>query len=80
MLPFMIITIKFILVLDFLIKKERTVEIVFFKSTKKHDNNNLIINLNSKIEQLDEVVDRANKKKIFQIKRMQDYEGTSRTK
>ena len=66
------------------IKKERTVEIVFFiegynlfSKPLGDDNNNLIIKLNSKIEQLDEVVVRANKKKIFQIKRMQDYEGTS---
>ena len=66
------------------IKKERTVEIVFFiegynlfSKPLGDDNNNLTIKLNSKIEQLDEVVVRANKKKIFQIKRMQDYEGTS---
>ena len=66
------------------IKKEKPVEIVFFiegynlfSKPLGDDNNNLIIKLNSKIEQLDEVVVRANKKKIFQIKRMQDYEGTS---
>ena len=62
--------------------KGKTVEIVFiegynlFSKPLGDDNNNLIIKLNSKIEQLDEVVVRANKKD-FQIKRMQDYEGTS---
>ena len=36
----------------------------------------LLIKLESKIEELDEVIVRANRKKIFQIKRMKDYEET----
>ena len=70
--------------LDFLIllKRKEQLKLFFiegynlFSKPLGDDNNNLIIKLNSKIEQLDEVVVRANKK-IFQIKRMQDYEGTS---
>ena len=34
------------------------------------------INLESKIEELNEVIVRANRKKIFQIKRMKDFEET----
>ena len=38
---------------------------------------NLNIYLSQNIEELNEVVVRANKKRIFQIKRMKDFEGTS---
>ena len=41
------------------------------------DSTNLIVKLSSKVEELNEVIVRANRKKIFQIKRMKDFEGTS---
>ena len=37
---------------------------------------NLNLYLDSKIEELDEVIVRANKKKIFQINRKKDFEET----
>ena len=38
--------------------------------------NEVNVSLESKIEELDEVIVRANRKKIFQIKRMKDFEQT----
>ena len=68
---------------DFIIN-ENTVEILFYlegyivlNKILQSDSTNLIINLSSKVEELNEVVVRANRKKIFQIKRMKDFEGTS---
>ena len=68
---------------DFIINKN-TVEILFYlegyivlNKILQSDSTNLIINLSSKVEELNEVVVRANRKKIFQIKRMKDFEGTS---
>ena len=65
-------------------KNKNTVEIVFFIEgyillSKKLDGDNvkLDIKLSSRVEQLNEVVVRANKKKIFQIRRMKDFEETS---
>ena len=65
-------------------KNKNTVEIVFFIEgyillSKKLDGDNvkLDIKLSSRVEQLNEVVVRANKKKIFQIRRMKDFEKTS---
>jgi Fe(3+) dicitrate transport protein len=67
---------------DFNINKN-SVEIIFYSEgyrvlIKNIESNStsLIINLSSKVEELNEVVVRANRKKIFQIKRMKDYEGT----
>ena len=66
------------------IKNKKTVEIVFFtegyillSKQLDGDNVNLYIRLSSRVEQLNEVVVRANKKKIFQIRRMKDFEETS---
>ena len=66
------------------IKNKNTVEIVFFiegyillSEQLDEDNVNLDIKLSSRVEQLNEVVVRANKKKIFQIRRMKDFEETS---
>ena len=65
------------------IKEKNTVEIVFYQEgyillTKQLDNyTNLNIKLSSRVEELNEVVVRANKKKIFQIRRMKDFEETS---
>ena len=66
------------------IKNKNTVEIVFFiegyillSKQLDEDNVNLDIKLSSRVEQLNEVVVRANKKKIFQIRRMKDFEETS---
>ena len=66
------------------IKNKNTVEIVFFiegyillSKQLDEDNVNLNIKLSSRVEQLNEVVVRANKKKIFQIRRMKDFEETS---
>ena len=63
---------------------ENTYELGFYLEgytylTKFLDNNytNLTIKLSSKVQELNEVVVRANRKKIFQIKRMKDFEGTS---
>ena len=68
---------------DFIADKN-TVEIIFYSEgytvlSKLLESNseNLIIKLPSKVEELNEVVVRANRKKIFQIKRMKDFEGTS---
>ena len=68
---------------DFIINKN-TVEILFYlegyivlNKILQSDSTNLIINLSSKVEELNEVVVRANRKKIFQIKRMKDFDGTS---
>ena len=68
---------------DFTINKN-TIEILFYlegyivlNKILQSDSTNLIINLSSKVEELNEVVVRANRKKIFQIKRMKDFEGTS---
>ena len=65
-------------------KNTNTVEIIFFLEgyillSKELDGNNinLDIRLSSRVEQLNEVVVRANKKKIFQIRRMKDFEETS---
>ena len=59
------------------IKNKNTVEIVFFiegyillSKQLDEDNVNLSIKLSSRVEKLNEVVVRANKKKIFQIRRM----------
>ena len=67
---------------DFNINKN-SVEIIFYSEgyrvlIKNIESNStsLIINLSSKVEELNEVIVRANRKKIFQIKRMKDYEGT----
>ena len=67
---------------DFNVNKN-SVEIIFYSEgyrvlIKNIESNStsLIINLSSKVEELNEVVVRANRKKIFQIKRMKDYEGT----
>ena len=66
------------------IKNKKTVEIVFFiegyillSKQLDEDNVNLNIKLSSRVEKLNEVVVRANKKKIFQIRRMKDFEETS---
>ena len=66
------------------IKNKNTVEIVFFiegyillSKQLDEDNVNLSIKLSSRVEKLNEVVVRANKKKIFQIRRMKDFEETS---
>ena len=66
------------------IKNKNTVEIVFFiegyillSKQLDEDNVNLNIKLSSRVEKLNEVVVRANKKKIFQIRRMKDFEETS---
>ena len=66
------------------IKNKNTIEIVFFiegyillSKQLDEDNVNLDIKLSSRVEQLNEVVVRANKKKIFQIRRMKDFEETS---
>ena len=66
------------------IKNKNTVEIVFFiegyillSKQLNEDYANLDIKLSSRVEQLNEVVVRANKKKIFQIRRMKDFEETS---
>ena len=68
---------------DFTINKN-TIEILFYlegyivlNKILQSDSTNLIINLSSKVEELNEVVVRANRKKIFQIKRMKDFDGTS---
>ena len=45
---------------------------VIFSADKNYD----VIELNSKIETLDEVIVRANKKKVFQIERLKDFEET----
>ena len=65
-------------------KNINTAEIIFFiegyvlLSKQLGENNiNLDIRLSSRVEQLNEVVVRANKKKIFQIRRMKDFEETS---
>ncbi len=65
-------------------KKKNTVEIVFYQQgyillTRQlgNINTNLNIKLSSRVEELNEVVVRANKKKIFQIRRMKDFEETS---
>jgi Fe(3+) dicitrate transport protein len=62
---------------------KNSVEIIFYSEgyrvlIKNIESNStsLIINLSSKVEELNEVIVRANRKKIFQIKRMKDYEGT----
>ena len=67
---------------DFNVNKN-SVEIIFYSEGYtvlskliESDSENLIIKLPSKVEELNEVVVRANRKKIFQIKRMKDYEGT----
>lgn len=67
---------------DFNVNKN-SVEIIFYSEgyrvlIKNIESNStsLIINLSSKVEELNEVIVRANRKKIFQIKRMKDYEGT----
>ena len=66
------------------IKNKNTIEIVFFiegyillSKQLDEDNVNLDIKLSSRVERLNEVVVRANKKKIFQIRRMKDFEETS---
>ena len=66
------------------VKNKRTIEISFYKEgynlfslTDSIKPKNNIIKLSSRIEKLNEVVVRANRKKIFQIKRMLDFEGTS---
>ena len=68
------------------IKGKSTIELTFYlegylvlnKITELDlDSTNLIIKLSSKVEELNEVIVRANRKKIFQIKRMKDFEGTS---
>ena len=59
-------------------------EIIFYQEgfnlktifVEKKISEELLIKLESKIEELDEVIVRANRKKIFQIKRMKDYEET----
>ena len=63
---------------DFTINKN-TIEILFYlegyivlNKILQSDSTNLIINLSSKVEELNEVVVRANRKKIFQIKRMKE--------
>ena len=68
---------------DFNVNKN-SVEIIFYSEgyrvlIKNIESNStsLIINLSSKVEELNEVIVRANRKKIFQIKRMKDFEGTS---
>ena len=68
---------------DFNVNKN-SVEIIFYSEGYTVLNKNiessstsLIINLSSKVEELNEVIVRANRKKIFQIKRMKDFEGTS---
>ena len=65
-------------------KNTNTSEIIFFiegyvllSKELSEDNKNLNIRLSSRVEQLNEVVVRANKKKIFQIRRMKDFEETS---
>ena len=45
---------------------------IFFSAAKNYE----VIELSSKIESLDEVVVRANKKKVFQIERLKDFEET----
>ena len=45
---------------------------IIFSAVKNYD----VIELNSKIETLDEVIVRANKKKVFQIERLKDFEET----
>ena len=45
---------------------------IFFSAGKNYE----VIELSSKIESLDEVVVRANKKKVFQIERLKDFEET----
>ena len=45
---------------------------IFFSGGKNYE----VIELSSKIESLDEVVVRANKKKVFQIERLKDFEET----
>ena len=66
------------------IKNDETVEIVFFIESYILQtiilgsiNTNLQVKMSSRIEELSEVTVRANKKKVFQIKRMKDFEGTS---
>ena len=66
------------------IKNKNTLEIVFFiegyillSKQLDEDNVNLNIKLSSRVENLNEVVVRANKKKIFQIRTMKDFEETS---
>ena len=66
------------------IKNEATKEIVFLIESYilktiilGSINSNLTIKMSSRIEELSEVIVRANKKKVFQIKRMKDFEGTS---
>jgi len=65
-------------------KNINTSEIIFFiegyillSKQLSEDNTNLNVRLSSRVEQLNEVVVRANKKKIFQIRRMKDFEETS---
>ena len=65
-------------------KNINTSEIIFFiegyillSKQLSEDNTNLNIMLSSRVEQLNEVVVRANKKKIFQIRRLKDFEETS---
>ena len=67
---------------DLVIESNNT-EILFyiegynFKSVIFSGNKNYtIIELNSQIEKLDEVIVRANKKKVFQIERLKDFEET----
>ena len=66
------------------IKNDETVEIVFFIESYILQtiilgsiNTKLQVKMSSRIEELSEVTVRANKKKVFQIKRMKDFEGTS---
>ena len=66
------------------IKNDETVELVFFIESYILQtiilgsiNTNLQVKMSSRIEELSEVTVRANKKKVFQIKRMKDFEGTS---
>ena len=54
-------------------KEEFSLKTIFIK--KKFDEN-FKITLEKKIEELDEVVVRANRKKVFQIKRRKDFEET----
>ena len=67
---------------DLVIESNNT-EILFYiegynlKSVIFSENKNYsIIELNSQIEKLDEVIVRANKKKVFQIERLKDFEET----
>ena len=57
--------------------RHSTAHIMAAAICRLYDNVKLDIKLSSRVEQLNEVVVRANKKKIFQIRRMKDFEETS---